>query len=206
MSNLAIDQHPKLIQALSMVPYSPLFGVLWPIIVNQASYDTRLMLKKVNDYFAGLCRPHRRSDLTKKHYIRAFGNRDLEPNLPLVLDLSLDVEWRCWGADKCGFMNEASFRAFCAIGDVDPDQGREWKRDPSDRFALTQYIWLSRSKDIVFEALNDPLKRNGHCHYFGLTGVADKAVAMYNFMRRNRRKSDEIGTYYAAMSWDREFI
>jgi hypothetical protein len=66
MSNIDIEQHPELIQALSMVPYSPLFGVLWPIIVDHASYDTRLMLSKVNNYFAGLCRPHRDSDWVKK--------------------------------------------------------------------------------------------------------------------------------------------
>jgi hypothetical protein len=65
-SNLTIEQHPQLIQALSMVPYSPLFGVLWPIIVDQASYDTRFQLRKINDYFARLCHPHRRSDWAKE--------------------------------------------------------------------------------------------------------------------------------------------
>ena len=58
-----------------MVPYSPLFGVLWPIIVDQASYDTRLQLREINDYFHGLCEPYRRSDRAK----------DVRPGLLKVL-------------------------------------------------------------------------------------------------------------------------
>ena len=52
-----------------MVPYSPLFGVLWPIIVDQASYDTRIQLREINDYFYRLCYSYRRSDRAK--HVRA---------------------------------------------------------------------------------------------------------------------------------------
>ena len=65
MTEFSIERHPELQKALSMVPYSPLFGVLWPIIVDQASYETRSQLCDVNDYFSGLCEPHRLSDEAK---------------------------------------------------------------------------------------------------------------------------------------------
>jgi hypothetical protein len=67
---------------------------------------------------------------------------------------------------------------------------------------------MSRSKDLVFETSCNPLtaNSNGYCHYFGLTGVADKAIAMYNFMHdRHSRSSDEIGTIWEAMSWGRDY-
>jgi hypothetical protein len=57
--------HPKLVKALSQVPYSPLFGVLWPPIVEQASFETRDQLRNVSDYFEALCHPYRRSDRAK---------------------------------------------------------------------------------------------------------------------------------------------
>ena|SRR5258708_4015334 len=57
--------HPRLLKALSEVPYSPLFGVLWPIIIEQANFDTREVLCKVNPYFERLCKPYRDSDLAK---------------------------------------------------------------------------------------------------------------------------------------------
>ena len=71
------------------------------------------------------------------------------------------------------------------------------------------YIWLSRSKDVVFESFLNPLN-DGCCHYFGLSGVADKAIVLFNFMRDNNGecedRSDEIGTYWGDMSWEREYI
>jgi hypothetical protein len=58
--------HPKLVAALSQIPYSAHFGVFWPIIVEQASYDTREVLRNVNTYFKKLCYPYRRSDRAKR--------------------------------------------------------------------------------------------------------------------------------------------
>src|SRR6266545_1130672 len=57
--------HPKLVKALSQVPYSPLFGILWPIIIEQASFETRDLLREVNAYFEAMCHPYRRSDRAK---------------------------------------------------------------------------------------------------------------------------------------------
>jgi len=62
----------RLVEALSQVPYSPLFGILWPIIVEQASFETRDLLRKVNPYFKVLCHPYRRSDRAKS--VRLFPN------------------------------------------------------------------------------------------------------------------------------------
>jgi hypothetical protein len=247
MSNLAIEQHPKLIQALSMVPHSPLFGVLWPIIIDQASYDTRLLLSKVNDYFAGLCRPHEASDWAKKvrpptwlkvprfangQYYRGIciiteiATRDQTSHLSLssaptssgdaggpisIISPSHTISKPVANLGiRCGFNNVASFRAFCAIGDIDPDQGREWKRSDmvSKYYDLPpNYVWLSRSKDIVFETSCNPLTNNGYCHYFGLTGVADKAIAMYDYVHDGYsiEESDETGTFWDEMSWSRDY-
>jgi hypothetical protein len=68
---------------------------------------------------------------------------------------------------------------------------------------------MSRKMDVVFETLQNPLK-NGYCHYFGLTGVADKAIAMYNFMHDNYGERDEddehdMTTSWAEMTWVREY-
>jgi hypothetical protein len=105
-------------------------------------------------------------------------------------------------------MNDASFRAFCAIGDVDPDQWHEWTTHPTHKYPHTTYIWLSRSKDIVFETSSNPLKRDGYCHHFGLTGISDKAIAMYNFMHdhHTEEETSDMGTHWEDMCWDRQYI
>jgi hypothetical protein len=111
---------------------------------------------------------------------------------------------------RCGFNKVDSFRAFCAVGDIDPDQlcaWEEYQREEYPRPFNPTFIWLSRSKDVVFEASCNPLKQ-GICHYFGLTGVADKAIAMYNFMHDNYNdcgEDDEIATFWTEMSWGREY-
>lgn len=45
-------------------------------------------------------------------------------------------------------------------------------------------IWMSRNKDIMFETSCDPLdpRSDGYCHYFGLHGCADKAIAMMDYL------------------------
>jgi hypothetical protein len=55
----------------------------------------------------------------------------------------------------------------------------------------------------------NPLKDSGYCHYFGLTGVADKAIAMYNFMHDNCGEYDKdepkMTTQWAEMEWPRGY-
>jgi hypothetical protein len=119
---------------------------------------------------------------------------------------------------RCGFNSIEAFRAFCALGGVDPDQGRSWDpyaflntglRNPPSRDSLS-WIWMSITKDVVFETSHNPLD-NGYCHYFGLTGVADKAIAMYNFMHDNYEDSEggedepTMTTVWAEMTWVREY-
>ena len=121
---------------------------------------------------------------------------------------------------RCAFTNVASFRAFCALADIDPDDGRQWNKHSSTRAVgelypfrtdtLYDYIWLSRSKDIVFESSMNPLIE-GHCHYCGLTGVADKAIALFNFVHDNfvigRDMPDsEIGVYWEELEWGRGYM
>jgi hypothetical protein len=65
---------------------------------------------------------------------------------------------------------------------------------------------MSRTKDIVMESSMNPLKY-GYCHYFGLTGAADKAMAMYDYMHDNFEggDDDEMYTIWAEMTWNREY-
>jgi hypothetical protein len=67
---------------------------------------------------------------------------------------------------------------------------------------------MSRKKDVVFETSQNPLN-NGYCHYFGLTGIADKAIAMYNFMHDNNVECDkdepDMRTMWEEMVWIREY-
>jgi hypothetical protein len=70
------------------------------------------------------------------------------------------------------------------------------------------HIWMSRTKDVVFETSRNPLECAGVCHYFGLTGVADKAIAMYKFMYDNHEsKIGEVPvtTTWEEMTWSREY-
>jgi len=100
-----------------------------------------------------------------------------------------------------------TFRAFCAVGDIDPDDGREWKEYPY-RGSSPSWIWMSRSKDVVFETSFNPIV-DGQCHYFGLTGIADKAIAMYNFMHDHyitfTNDEDEYDSYWEDVTWDRVY-
>ena len=70
---------------------------------------------------------------------------------------------------------------------------------------------MSRTKDVIFESLGKPLEHE-YCLYFGLTGVADKAIAMYNFMHDNHEEFDDsedepaMKTMWAQMTWGREYI
>jgi hypothetical protein len=79
--------HPKLVEALSQVPYSPLFGILWPLIVEQASFETRDQLRNVNDYFGALCHPSRRSDRAK--HVRRISQFTLSFLILISKDLRL---------------------------------------------------------------------------------------------------------------------
>ncbi len=70
---------------------------------------------------------------------------------------------------------------------------------------------MSRTKDVVFETLLDPLDmmNDGFCYCLGLTGVAEKVIAMYDFMysnqkaERNSVSSEAMTTMWTEMSWDR---
>jgi hypothetical protein len=68
---------------------------------------------------------------------------------------------------------------------------------------------MSRTKDVVLETSYNPIggrKLAGFCQYLGLTGVADKAMAMYEFMYSHKSDSEEdefdMTTRWAQMTWD----
>jgi hypothetical protein len=70
---------------------------------------------------------------------------------------------------------------------------------------MLTYIWTSRNKDIVFETSCNPLECDGYCHYFGLHGRADKAIAMYDYMLDAEGVRDP-DTIWAEIGWVREWI
>lgn len=49
----------------ALLSSSGLYGVLWPIIAKQASWNDRRTLRNVNHYFIGFCHDRRRSDRAK---------------------------------------------------------------------------------------------------------------------------------------------
>jgi hypothetical protein len=51
---------------------------------------------------------------------------------------------------------------------------------------------------------------DGYCHYFGLTGAADKAMMMWDFMYDKHRwdrgsEEGEMATVWDEMIWEREY-
>lgn len=71
---------------------------------------------------------------------------------------------------------------------------------------MPRYIWQSTTKDIVFETMCDPRDpmRRGYCHYFGLTGRANTAIAMYRFLTQT--VTDEPETDWNQAGWLREWL
>jgi hypothetical protein len=66
-------------------------------------------------------------------------------------------------------------------------------------------MWMSRTKDIVFETYHNPLENEeGYCHYFGLTGSAKKAEDMYRYMYDGGRQHTHAE--WAEMGYVREWI
>jgi len=207
-----LEFHPNLCHALS--PSSGFHIVLWPIIVHNSSWVTRgRILRNVNHYLRRLCHEYRYSDRAKATYFKRWGNvRSRNNKLPYVLDLSTDVEWRCWGADKAGFGNINNFREFCAIGGVDPECGMRWcpyVRDGRDEteYDIKTSIWMSKNKDIVFETSRDPLdpQNDGYCHYLGLHGRADKAIAMMDYLC-DKEKVRDPPTIWEETAHSRQWI
>lgn len=119
-------------------------------------------------------------------------------------------------ASRAGFGSIDNFREFCAIGDVDPDAGVKWDpyakwnaefSTPRLRSVSFIYMWMSREKDVVFETSCNPADpgTDGYCHYLGLHGCADKAIAMYEYLR-DRDGVRDPETLAAEMAWYREWI
>ncbi|KAF9508847.1 hypothetical protein BS47DRAFT_1349976 [Hydnum rufescens UP504] len=210
------DIHPRLIEALS--PPSHFYFTLWPLIIAKSPFVFRYRtLRNVNHEFRKFADSleDSRSIRAKSNYMidRATGHdRELPPLALEGLPFDSVIEWREWGADKAGFNDVKAFRDFCAIGDIDPDAVVKYDPYASDHEGLsqegislpqsvidcyTQHMWSSRAKDILVFSLNNPLKTNGYCHYFGILGRADKLAQMFDFFR-------EKG-WCAKMGWEREW-
>ena len=85
------------------------------------------------------------------------------------------------------FKTVENFRAFCALGDVDPDEGAtSFELDIAGR-KETFWMFASRTRDIVFETCHDNpvLDEIPYAHYFGITGRKDKLWAMFEFVNHN---------------------
>ncbi|KAF9508845.1 hypothetical protein BS47DRAFT_1349971 [Hydnum rufescens UP504] len=208
------DIHPRLIEALS--PPSHFYFTLWPHIIAKSPFVFRYRtLRNVNHEFRKYADSveDSRSLRAKRTYMfeRATGQKREPPPLALEgLPFDSVIEWREWGADKAGFNDVKTFRDFCAIGDIDPDavvkhvpyapdfDDEEQSLPQSVIDSFSQHIWSSRAKDILVFSLNNPLKTDGYCHYFGILGRGDKLAQMFDFFR-------EKG-WCEEMGWQRDWI
>ena len=83
------------------------------------------------------------------------------------------------------FFTVENFRAFCALGDVDPDKGVTSYNGHGISEKRLYYIFASRTRDIVFETYtNNPAADDPYAHYFGITGRKDKLRVMFEFAKR----------------------
>jgi hypothetical protein len=101
------ELHLKILQAFP--PSFGLYDALWPVVVSQTSYGSRIrILRRVNRYLRDLCNDSEQSfqilqwieRLTTIDYspICYYGNADkiLRVGLPFTLELSEDIECRWW--------------------------------------------------------------------------------------------------------------
>ncbi|EGO00357.1 hypothetical protein SERLA73DRAFT_168130 [Serpula lacrymans var. lacrymans S7.3] len=193
--------HPKLAEALS--PSSGLYGALWPVIIAQSSPAVRMSsLRNVNNYFRSLCKHFVLSDTAIQVYTLRYKNA--ESSLPAALEFPLEgVEWRGWIARRFQYdiLAGTSFSEFCALGGVNPDKGKFWRpsgplhihdtladidNHSTDSFSLLKWVWVSDSKDILFETLTKPFG-DEPCLTLFLFGRADKATAMFNYLLQKKQ-------------------
>ncbi|EGO25922.1 hypothetical protein SERLADRAFT_415298, partial [Serpula lacrymans var. lacrymans S7.9] len=107
--------HAKIIDALS--PTSGVYGVLWPVIVNQGVVDFRVhTLRNVNHYLRSLCDMHVLSDVAIQEY-KSYHDRAM--HIPYTLDVAfVGTEWRCWTLDSWCFATIKDLDHFLALGNI----------------------------------------------------------------------------------------
>jgi len=205
MSQPSPDLHPRLAEALS--PSSGLYGALWPVIVAQSSFTVRLTLRKVNNYLRGLCKQYLLSDTAIQVYKLRYEHA--QSSLPSALELPLEgVEWRGWVAQRFQYdiLAGTSFSEFCALGGVNPDLGKFWRptgplrihetltaidNHPTDSFSLLKWVWVSDSKDILFETITKPFGDEPSLILL-LFGRKDKATAMFNYLLQKKQETGSL--------------
>ncbi|KAL0952969.1 hypothetical protein HGRIS_007180 [Hohenbuehelia grisea] len=225
-SKIPSDLGPKARSLLSMD--SPFFDALWPLIFELADAETQDALHLVHPYFKRMwdradvlhkseaaqaeyrtvvekrkypedCRlpfpssSHTTSPATSKSS-PSLNAASTAPDAPATFP---DVPWYAFGAYKSGFGSLEGYHEFCVLADVDPSSGT--RVDPDDD--EEGYVFLSRTRDLTFTTLNDPLADQvfgaGYVHWFSCTGEREKVLKLEKWWMENGDSSEvERGTRY----------
>ncbi|KAL5522499.1 hypothetical protein ACEPAG_8515 [Sanghuangporus baumii] len=184
----SVSLSPRLIESLSSSGY--LYSIIWPIVIEQVDDGQRdHCLRYVNHFFAlhsKRVKSRLLSDKQKALYRQRYSERR-----PLHLDLELlkDAEVTSWGGKGIYFNSTDNFRAFCALGDIDPDSGAQFDLFPGaivPESRLPVWTFVSRTRDVTFDMSwrNPDTEKFTYAHYFGITGRVTKLERMYHFVRQ----------------------
>ncbi|EJC98318.1 uncharacterized protein FOMMEDRAFT_171218 [Fomitiporia mediterranea MF3/22] len=182
----------RLVEALS--PTSSLYGVLWPIIMEQATEKQQKRLRYVNKFLDDIFRRIVSKQIKEEYLCTMEYKKKRYRGKTVSLDLSaVGPYWAAWGGKRVYFGSHDQFRKFCALGDVDPDLGASQYdriypdipgyRSDQDGPKETSWIFISRDRDVLFEtSSNNPnLDKYAYAHYFGISGRADKVIRMWEY-------------------------
>ncbi|OCB86592.1 hypothetical protein A7U60_g6269 [Sanghuangporus baumii] len=185
-----VSLSPRLIEALSSSGY--LYSIVWPIVIEQVDDEQRdHCLSYVNHFFA-LHAKRVKSRLLSDEQKAIYRERHSE-HRPLQLDLESlkDVEVTSWGGNGISFNSIDNFRAFCALGDIDPDSGTQFDLFPETSASLPEnrflmWTFVSRTRDVAFDISQNPeVEKSTFAHYFGITGRVTKLERMYRFVEND---------------------
>ncbi|KAL5480791.1 hypothetical protein ACEPAI_9731 [Sanghuangporus weigelae] len=183
-----VSLSPRLVEALSSSGY--LYSIVWPIVIEQVDDGQRdHSLCYVNHFFALHAKRVKSRLLSDEQ--KALYRKRYSEHRPLHLDLESlkDVEVTSWGGKGIFFNSTDNFRAFCALGDIDPDSGAQFDLFPEATLLEPRFpVWtfVSRTRDVTFDMSwrNPDSEKFTYAHYFGITGRVTKLESMYRFVRQ----------------------
>ena len=170
----------------NLSPSSSLYGILWPVILQNAPLSLHSPLREVCYFFKQELERYEMlfDSAETKTYYKSIHMSDY--NRPCRLEIARDSLWWAWKAYTDGFLTRSDFEAFCRQGDMDPSHFVvcDYSRS-SEKYSL-----LSPTKDIVIHFWTNPLVDSSppievSVAYFYVMGVREKAKKMYRWYERH---------------------